>query len=221
MDSPWQRLPFTFPVALALTAALLLAFLRVVSLGTSSVAAQPVLDARFVELASPGAPESPAAPKAAADVATPSPPKTVAPTPRPKPTTVRRPAAPTPTSAAPAAAGEAAEAAAAAQTSATQSGAHSEPGGSLGGSMSARALYRPLPEVPERLRHRDAELLAVARFQVAADGSAQVELIEPTSEPTLNQSLLATLRTWRFFPALQDGRPVVSTIDIRIPISVK
>ena len=87
--------------------------------------------------------------------------------------------------------------------------------------MSARALFRPLPEVPERLRHRDVELLAVARFRVAVDGSAQVELIEPTNEPTLNQSLLATLRTWRFFPALDEGRPVVSTIDIRIPISVK
>ncbi|MFI5316055.1 MAG: TonB family protein [Myxococcota bacterium] len=87
--------------------------------------------------------------------------------------------------------------------------------------MSARALYRPLPEVPERLRHHDAELVAVARFLVAADGTAQVELIEPTSEPSLNRSLIATLRTWRFFPALEEGRPVASTIDLRIPISVR
>jgi protein TonB len=87
--------------------------------------------------------------------------------------------------------------------------------------MSARALYRPLPEIPERLRRRDVELVAVARFQVAADGTAQVELIGPTSEPSLNQSLIATLRTWRFFPALEQGRPVASTIDLRIPISVR
>jgi len=89
------------------------------------------------------------------------------------------------------------------------------------GRMSARALYRPLPEVPDELRHRNVELVALARFRVQPDGTAQVELIEPTSEPDLNQSLLATLRTWRFFPALQDGRPVASTLDIRIPVSVR
>jgi len=27
--------------------------------------------------------------------------------------------------------------------------------------------------------------------------------------------------SWRFFPALQDDKPVASTIEIRIPISVK
>ena len=87
--------------------------------------------------------------------------------------------------------------------------------------MGARALYQPLPELPDSLRRRSIEAVAVARFQVAEDGSAQVLLVEPTSDPDLNRALLDTLRRWRFFPAMQDGRPVASSVDIRIPVSVK
>ena len=61
----------------------------------------------------------------------------------------------------------------------------------------------------------------MARFQVAEDGSAKVQLVEPTSDPDLNRALLDTLRRWRFFPAMQDGKPVASSVDIRIPVSVK
>ncbi len=89
------------------------------------------------------------------------------------------------------------------------------------GNMGARALYQPMPEIPDSLRNRNIDLIAVARFRVAADGSAQVELIQSTPEPTLNSALLDTLVTWRFFPAMENGHPVASIIDIRIPISVK
>ena len=78
-----------------------------------------------------------------------------------------------------------------------------------------------MPEIPESLRHRTVDVVAVARFRVTADGNAQVELTEPTSNPDLNRALLEALKRWRFFPAMQAGKPIVSTIDIRIPISVK
>jgi protein TonB len=87
--------------------------------------------------------------------------------------------------------------------------------------MGARAIYQPLPEIPEALRHQNIQVVAVARFRVAATGSAQVDLVEPTGDPDLNRALLESLKRWRFFPAMQDGRPVASTIDIRIPISVR
>jgi protein TonB len=87
--------------------------------------------------------------------------------------------------------------------------------------MGARALYKPLPEIPDALRHRSIDVVALARFKVAADGSAQVELIEPTSDPDLNRALLDSLKRWRFFPAMQNGKPVASSVDIRIPVSVK
>jgi protein TonB len=98
-------------------------------------------------------------------------------------------------------------------------GPQGPPGGTE--TMSARALYKPMPEIPESLRHRTIDLVAVARFRVTADGSARVELTEPTSDSDLNRALLDALKRWRFFPATQAGKPVASTIDIRIPISVK
>jgi protein TonB len=87
--------------------------------------------------------------------------------------------------------------------------------------MSARAIYKPMPEIPESLRHRTLEVVAVARFRVNAAGSVEVELTGPTSDPDLNRALVDTLRRWRFFPAMQSGKPVASVIEIRIPISVK
>jgi protein TonB len=86
--------------------------------------------------------------------------------------------------------------------------------------MSARALYQPLPEIPEELRRQNLEAVAVARFRVAADGSAQVELVRATSDTRLNQALLGALARWRFFPATEQGRPVASELEIRVPISV-
>jgi len=90
-----------------------------------------------------------------------------------------------------------------------------------GGNTGARAISQPLPEIPEALRHRSIEITAVARFKVAANGSAQVELTGPTADSDLNRALLESLRQWRFFPAMQDGKPVASTVEIRIPISVR
>src|SRR6185503_14017452 len=69
-----------------------------------------------------------------------------------------------------------------------------------GGNLGARAIVSPLPEIPESLRRRNLDLVAVARFRVAANGNAQVELTQPTSEPDLNRALLESLRRWRFFP---------------------
>ena len=46
-----------------------------------------------------------------------------------------------------------------------------------------------------------------------------MELVEATSDPDLNRALLDALRRWRFSPAMREGRPVASTVDMRIPIS--
>jgi periplasmic protein TonB len=93
---------------------------------------------------------------------------------------------------------------------------------STGGmTMGARALYRPMPEIPEELRHRELAVVAMARFRVAADGSATVELLQATADPRLNTALMSALRKWRFFPAMNNGRPIASTIDIRVPIEVR
>jgi protein TonB len=90
-----------------------------------------------------------------------------------------------------------------------------------GGTMGARAIYKPTPDIPEELRRRALNLVAVARFRVAADGRAEVELTEATPDPRLNRAMVEALRQWRFFPAMADGKPIASTIEIRIPIEVQ
>jgi protein TonB len=91
-------------------------------------------------------------------------------------------------------------------------------GGDAGG---ARAIYAPMPKIPDDLREDALNTVAVAAFQVAADGSAQVTLARPTPIPRLNYFLLATLKQWRFFPAVKDGQPVASAFELRIPITIQ
>ena len=87
--------------------------------------------------------------------------------------------------------------------------------------MGARAIYRPMPDIPEELRRRALNLVAVARFHVAADGRAEVELTAATPDPRLNRVIVEALGKWRFVPAMADGKPIASTLEIRIPIEVQ
>ena len=62
---------------------------------------------------------------------------------------------------------------------------------------------------------------ATARFQIAADGSATVELVKPTQNPRLNRLLLDTLKNWKFMPAIKEGQPVpsVEVMVIRLRVN--
>ena len=87
--------------------------------------------------------------------------------------------------------------------------------------MGARALYQPKPVLPESLRDSPVHVTVLARFHIQADGSARVELTQPAPDPRINQLILNTLKTWRFFPAIESGKPVASTLDISLPIDVE
>ena len=63
-------------------------------------------------------------------------------------------------------------------------------------------------------------VVIVARFHIAEDGSVTVELLKSAPNPRVNQIILNTLKTWRFFPATQADKPVASTQDINISIDV-
>jgi protein TonB len=249
-DDPWRRLPWILPSAALLTLALLFGFLHLLAEEDNHRAPlPPPIDVGLVEMpaaASPTAPSPPTATDTAPQpgIAPPNPPpETTPPTPAeeepvpaaeappsppPSPPPAQPKAAPrlAPKPAKPRPAAPAAERAAPAapSTASPPPAAEVPPAATnaLGlGNMGARAIYKPLPELPAALRRRGLELVAVARFRVATDGSAAVELIEPTNDPELNRALLEKLRTWRFFPAMEQGRPVASSLDIRIPISVR
>ncbi len=97
--------------------------------------------------------------------------------------------------------------------------AHEEqPSGGTGG---ARAIFQPSPVIPSELRRHAMNFVAVVRFSIAGDGSASAELVEATPVPELNQVLLDTFRRWRFFPAMQNGMPVSSTLVLKVPVRVE
>ena len=85
----------------------------------------------------------------------------------------------------------------------------------------ARAIYRPMPAISDDLRDEAFSAAALARFDVAVDGSVTVVLVKPTQNPRLNRLLLESLKSWRFFPEMKDGKPVPSCQEIVVHFEVK
>jgi protein TonB len=104
---------------------------------------------------------------------------------------------------------------------ATSTGAAGTGAGIGSGNQGARAIYAPAPVIPDDLRGNAFNTVAVAHFQVGADGAVTVTLSKPTDNPQLNAILLDALKEWRFFPAMSGGAPVASQFDLRIPITVQ
>jgi protein TonB len=103
----------------------------------------------------------------------------------------------------------------------SEGGSGGEGAGFSSGGGGARALYAPLPKIPDELRENVFSTVAVAHFVVDADGNVQVTLTTPTPNPRLNQLILDALNQLRFFPAMKDGISIASQFDVRIPIAVE
>ncbi|NOT16511.1 MAG: hypothetical protein HOP20_00410 [Sulfuriferula sp.] len=87
-------------------------------------------------------------------------------------------------------------------------------------SMGAHALYQPKPKLPDALRDSAMHAVITAQFNIAADGSVTVTLIQAAADPRVNQSVLNTLKTWRFFPAIQAGKPVATVQVVKVVMDV-
>jgi periplasmic protein TonB len=226
-DEPWRRMPWLLPAALLLSLLSLMGFLRLLAGPVYVPPAPQAVELQVIELPVPPAPATVSPPEPE-----PPPPPVIEPKPPPEPlpevtpepqtmpeAKLEPPPPPKPPRQRLAKPSTNAPPPLAAPTPAPAAPTQAAPPNI--GNMGAHVLYQPKPEIPEELRHHPLELTAVARFHVAANGAAEVELIEPTPEPSLNRALLETLKTWRFFPALENGKAVASSIDIHIPISVR
>jgi protein TonB len=208
-DSPWRRLPWTLPTALALGGAALWAAAYFTGKPVERLPEPPAIEAQVIEIPVAGKPPEE---------------KKVAP---PSPQTPQRtPAGPTP----PAIREEKSTAAPAPAQPATPAPPQAPPlpkaapdaaASNLAASSGAQAIVRPMPQIPDDLRQEALSTAAIARFHVATDGTVTVELVKPTPNPRLNRLLLDTLKNWRFFPAMKDGKPVESTQEISIKVDVQ
>lgn len=84
----------------------------------------------------------------------------------------------------------------------------------------ARALFQPMPTIPDSLRVQAMQARVIARFSISEKGETDVELLQPSQSPELNRLLLKTLKTWRFFPAIKEGKPIASFQNIAINLSI-
>jgi periplasmic protein TonB len=240
LDEPWRRFAWIAPLSVLLWVAALFCFSILLRQTAPPLPELKPLEARIVELpAAGGLQGGPAAVKPHPAAVKPHPAIVAKPVPVPvihprtivhnrakiKPIVPPVPPSPTGTSKS--------EAPIAPASPATSTGASTEGEGALAGSGSgsgsgmgsdsggARAIYSPVPKIPDDLREVAFEAVAVAHFLVSYDGKVKVNLARPTSDPRLNQILLSTLEQWRFFPAMKGGVAIDSEFDVRIPITVQ
>ena len=192
-DSPWRRLHWTLPLALLICAVTFSLFAYSMWRPVLHSPDPMPVTAEMIELPAPAQALPQARPK------TIEPPR-IKPVELPEPAPPARPSATTPPPAA--------------QASTPPAPAASENHG-------AQALIRPLPVIPDELREEAMNEAATARFTIAIDGSATVELVKPTQNPRLNRLLLDTLKMWKFMPAIKDGQPVpsVEVMIIRLHVN--
>jgi protein TonB len=232
LDEPWRRLAWTAPLSIAIWAAILLGFGLVLKQTTPPLPELKPIEARIVEL--PPVAGLQGGPAAVPHPIAPAPPK-----PKPHLEVRRKMIAPVhphkeiipevPPSFAGTRKGAPAESSASTKSSTTagsteSSGGPQEKGGGSGlgsDSLGARAIYSPVPKIPDDLREVAFEAVAVAHFEVSYEGNVKVTLAKPTADPRLNQILLSTLQQWRFFPAMKGGVAIDSAFDVRIPVSVQ
>ncbi len=231
IDNPWRRLPWTLPGSMLIWAAALWGLAYFMSRPTYQPQEPPPIEARLIEQPVPAARARPAA------VHKPRPLPMVKPQQAPvTPQAVQKPEVTTnttvavPVAAAPSGAhstpgeGLATATGNTSASSGAQAGSYDGKGSSRGNiyaSSGARAIVQPMPQIPDDLREGAFNAAALARFHIAVDGSATVELSKPTQNPRLNRILLDSLRKWRFIPAIKNGKPVASTEEILVKVEVK
>jgi periplasmic protein TonB len=236
LDEPWRRLVWIAPLSVAIWTALLLAFALMLEQTAAPAPELKPVEARIIEL-------PPTAGLQGGPAAAPHPVVPAVPKPRPHVEVRRKAIAPVHPhkeriipQAPPSFEGTRKEASAesnagtnsVAKGSSINSGGMPQgkegSGGGLGlgsDSLGARAIYSPVPKIPDDLREMAFAAVAVAHFEVSYDGNVKVTLAKATPDPRINQILLSTLQQWRFFPAMKGGVAINSAFDVRIPITVQ
>jgi periplasmic protein TonB len=235
LDEPIRRLVWIVPAATLLWVALLIGFAYLLERTAPPPPELTAVEARIIELPPmtgglQGGPHAPAKPKAHPAIAKPAPVirrhhaevhhrmlRPVAPLAPPSPEgTAKSEAPPAPSASAGGATAGKGEA------GGVPGGGGSGSGAGLGSNSSgARAIYAPVPKIPDDLRENIFQAVAVAHFTVSYEGKVRVTLVRPTPNPRLNEILLETLEQWRFFPAMRNGVAINSQFDVRIPIVVR
>ena len=80
-----------------------------------------------------------------------------------------------------------------------------------------QATWRPDPPYPDEAVRHHADGIVVVSFLINAAGDVtDVELKSPPLGYGLDESVLGTVRTWKFRPAMRDGKPVPVRVGFKM-----
>jgi len=85
-----------------------------------------------------------------------------------------------------------------------------------------RYLYNPAPPYPRAEQRRGREGVVLLRVRVAADGRiASVAILRSSGVAAFDTAALRAVRTWRFRPATDGGKPIdgVAEVPVRFSLS--
>ncbi len=83
-----------------------------------------------------------------------------------------------------------------------------------------RPIRRPQPLYPPELRRAGIEGSVIVMFVVRSDGSVSNIEIQRASHPAFAESVIKTMRKWRFAPGEKDGKAVHTRVRQAIPFRI-
>jgi periplasmic protein TonB len=87
----------------------------------------------------------------------------------------------------------------------------------VGGSVSApRVLYNPDPEYSEEARKAKYQGSVVLWTVIGPDGRVRDVRVARSLGMGLDEKAMAAVRTWKFEPAMKDGRPVAVQVNVEV-----
>jgi protein TonB len=91
----------------------------------------------------------------------------------------------------------------------------------VGPTKNAQPSSQVYPDIPEDLTSEDYKSSVRVKVDVAADGSFTVSLVTSSGKMEVDQRVLDALKRWKWKPALQNGKPIASTLRFRFNFEVQ
>ena len=85
----------------------------------------------------------------------------------------------------------------------------------------ARALSTPAPRYPREAQRRGVAGTVLLRVHVRTNGDAgAIDLVQGSGSRDLDRAAVDAVRRWRFAPAMRDGQPVESSVQVPIAFNL-
>lgn len=86
----------------------------------------------------------------------------------------------------------------------------------------ARPLSTPAPRYPREAQRRRLEGTVLLRVHVRANGDAgDIDLVQGSGSRDLDRAAVEAVRRWRFAPAMRNGQPVESAVQVPIAFNLE